>query len=104
MENLFISYTETTDFILAILIGRLSIADSMMLKSMLPKESKEQLDVIADLTDVSEVELFGMKALLMTNRQKKESGKKFILRIENEHPIQELLQLAKFEDQLVYSN
>jgi len=104
MKNLFISYTETRDFITAILSGRLTSLDAMMLKSMLPERSKDHPNIIVDLTGVHEIDLMGMNALLMTNRKMKQKGKKFILKIQEDHPIKELLHLTKFTNQFVYSN
>lgn len=104
MENLFISYTETSDFLTAILSGKLTSLDALMLKSMLPEKTRDHLNIIVDLTAVNEIDLMGMNALLMTNRQMKQKGKKFILKIQSDHPIKELLHLTKFTDQFVYSN
>ncbi len=80
--------------------GRFTLMDALSLKDSLAASIGDRECLVVDLREVSEIDLTGLNALLMTQIRLRKKASSLLVLAQTEHPIHELLRLTKFQDQI----
>jgi len=100
--NLTINYTQLGKDVYARLSGSLRSLSAIDLNEKLHKQVRPQQQLIVDMTEVTEVDLTGLNALLSTRIQCAAKKSNMFLKMGVKHPLRDLLALTKFENQFDY--
>lgn len=90
--------------VLVTLSGDLCLLDALNLKLKLPDLIESGKCFTIDLTEVKNVDLTGLNALLMTKVVCDQNGVEATIIAGKDHPIFELLHLTKFKNQFSFRN
>jgi anti-anti-sigma factor len=99
LDNLKIKYDHLENEIVISLSGSVTSLDALEMKDDLLKIIEDQESVILDISHISNLDLTGFNALLMTNVQAKKKGKPFKLKIGEGNLIKSYMRLTKLADQ-----
>lgn len=99
MNNLTINYTKTDFGAVVQLSGLLKSIDAIDLKSELHKLIQKRQKLVVDITNVLEIDLTGLNALMFTKIKCSLKYSDMTLIAGDDHPIKKLLRLTKSEGQ-----
>jgi len=102
MNTFSINYTPIGKDIYARLSGSLRSLSAINLNEQLHTRVKTNQNLIVDVTDVTEVDLTGLNALLSTRIKCTNKQSKMLLKVGLKHPIRDLIALTRFERQFDY--
>ncbi len=102
MEHLTARFENQNSTLQVILSGKLTLMDALTLKDELPKKAEGYEAVSIDMMNVTEIDLTGFNALLMTKRQI--GNKEVKIKVDSKHGIHDLIHLTKFDNLFTIQN
>jgi len=102
MNTLTVNYTQLGLDTYARLSGSLRSLGAIALNEKMHTQVAEDQKLIVDMTEVTDVDLTGLNALLSTRIKCSHKKAKMVLKLGVKNPLRDLLALTKFENQFDY--